>query len=503
MFEEHMDVVQEFTPPQDDTFQLFSGHKESVFCVDFDCTGQYLVSGGQDHIAIIWNVATGVAEFICQGHEDSVHCVKFSPDGAYLCTGDMAGSIRVWLKPLKSVENSLEWKLLTTLNTGDLLWIRWWSPPVNSIIMKSKVDNAGLPNPAVLLAGDEDGLVTAWPVKANLTNTNSAASHAKCLSGTGQPAIDAVILPSSMYTDKPKLAVLYKDGDLRVWDLKTESQITSLQLFSTHSSLSTLCRDLEVYQLISLSPQSLTASSTVMNSSESDVFLITGNGFICPVSLKHTTEMLDSRLKVLDVIKTEDDGSVEALSCSWTHPLFAFGTVTGILGICDTQTLSIRQKWIYIDEDDGQPIGITSLCWSRYKPIFFTTTVKGSLVAWPGISGERIQSPALSSSNQSKDPIPLKIWWGHKAMILDLALPPSNHTTNNNNNVEINSKNGNENAVQLLNNNNNKTLNHFCVQHQMMQLYDSLKLIFPKKQRFLFDLQFLVLVLIRDGACLM
>ncbi|VDQ14553.1 unnamed protein product [Trichobilharzia regenti] len=103
-----------------------------------------------------------------------------------------------------------------------------------------------------------------------------------------------------------------------------------------------------------------------------------------------------------------------------------------------------------------QPIGITSLCWSRYKPIFFTTTVKGSIVAWPGISGERIQSPSLSSptcNHQSKDPIPLKIWWGHKAMILDLALPPSMHNlSNHNNNVEINSEKGNENTLQLLNN---------------------------------------------------
>ncbi|RTG81906.1 uncharacterized protein DC041_0002240 [Schistosoma bovis] len=40
---------------------------ESVFCLDFDSTGKFLASGGQDHIAIIWNATTGEIEFICQG----------------------------------------------------------------------------------------------------------------------------------------------------------------------------------------------------------------------------------------------------------------------------------------------------------------------------------------------------------------------------------------------------------------------------------------------------
>ncbi|CAH8570350.1 unnamed protein product [Heterobilharzia americana] len=414
MNEESMDIVQQFTPPQDDTFKLLSGHKESVFCVDFDSTGKFLVSGGQDHIAIIWNVVTGQTEFTCRGHEDSVHCVSFSPDGSYLCTGDMAGSIRVWLRPMET-ENPIEWRLLTTLNVGDLLWIQWWSPP-----LKGTKITSGLPNPAVLLAGDDDGLVTVWPVRPTLAN--NTANHAKCLSGTGHAALDGLILPSSLNTDKPKLVVLYRNGDLRLWDLKTEQVLDSIQLFSSHSSLSNLCRSLEVFQLIS--PQSFIIQSKCTNLTpivgvdQHDLLLITGNGFICPVSVKYDTEMLNSRLKILDVLKMDDDGSIEALSCSWTHPLFAFGSITGVLGICDTQTISIRQKWTYIDEDDGQPIGITSLLWSRYQPVFFTATVKASIVAWSGVTG----TIERTSTGSVKDPSPLKIWWGHKAMILDLTL---------------------------------------------------------------------------------
>ncbi|CAI2731667.1 unnamed protein product [Schistosoma spindalis] len=423
-----MDVVQYFSPIQDDTFKLLSGHKESVFCLDFDSTGKFLASGGQDHIAIIWNAETGEIEFICQGHDDSVNCVSFSPNGDYLCTGDMAGNIRIWLRPLIE-ENSKEWKLLRTETVNDLLWIKWWISPSNAVPNM----NNKLSKPALLLAGDEHSHVNYWAVSSSISD-----NQGKCISmaytfDLDQAALDGIILPSSANTKNPKLAVLHRNGDLRVWDIKTITLIGSIKLFDKYSSLSNQCGlHLEVYQMISL--QSLKNQSGTNENLNHDLLLITGNGFICPISVKFDGEL---RFKVLDIIKTGDDGSVEALNCSWTHPLFAFGSITGVLGICDAHTIRVRQKWTYIDEDDAQPIGITSLCWSRYKPIFFTATTKGSIVAWCGITG----LTGKSSSGLLTEKIPLKIWWGHKAMILYLTLPPfcksmDNNDNNNNDKIE-------------------------------------------------------------------
>ncbi|KAH8857703.1 Katanin p80 WD40 repeat-containing subunit B1 [Schistosoma japonicum] len=361
VIENSMDVIQFFTPTQDDTFKLLSGHKESVFCLDFDSTGKFLASGGQDHIAIIWNATTCTIEFICQGHEDSVNCVSFSPGGDYLSTGDMAGSIRVWLRPVVG-ENTNEWKLLRTLEVNsDLLWVKWWISPSNAI---RRVNNE-LPNPALLLAGDEQGHVTYWAISP--IPLDETVDQRKCLTNT----------------------------------------------YSWVSSQSAL----------------------------------DGKGFICPVSIKFNEELLNPRFKILDIIKTGDDGSVEALNCSSTHPLYAFGTVTGILGICDAKTNRIRQKWTYIDEDDGQPIGITSLCWSRYRPVFFTATNKGSIVAWCGLTGltEKISS---SSSGLLTEKLPLKVWWGHKAMILYLVLPPFCKSMEDNNNNRIESLNNKEQCIE-------------------------------------------------------
>ncbi|KAH8857702.1 Katanin p80 WD40 repeat-containing subunit B1 [Schistosoma japonicum] len=395
VIENSMDVIQFFTPTQDDTFKLLSGHKESVFCLDFDSTGKFLASGGQDHIAIIWNATTCTIEFICQGHEDSVNCVSFSPGGDYLSTGDMAGSIRVWLRPVVG-ENTNEWKLLRTLEVNsDLLWVKWWISPSNAI---RRVNNE-LPNPALLLAGDEQGHVTYWAISP--IPLDETVDQRKCLTNTyswvsSQSALDGIILSSSINTNNPRLIVLHRNGDLRIWDIKTNCILGDIKLFDKYSYLS---------------------------------------------------KQYNADLEILDIIKTGDDGSVEALNCSSTHPLYAFGTVTGILGICDAKTNRIRQKWTYIDEDDGQPIGITSLCWSRYRPVFFTATNKGSIVAWCGLTGltEKISS---SSSGLLTEKLPLKVWWGHKAMILYLVLPPFCKSMEDNNNNRIESLNNKEQCIE-------------------------------------------------------
>lgn len=113
------------------------------------------------------------------GHQDSVTHVTFSPDGYYLATGDMAGGVRVWLRPSNATN---QWLMVMSETVGDLLWLRWWQPfPASQAGSEKSVTH---PRMVVLAAGDEDGLVAAWSVTArNSSNSKSAPVNAKYFPG--------------------------------------------------------------------------------------------------------------------------------------------------------------------------------------------------------------------------------------------------------------------------------------------------------------------------------
>lgn len=73
----------------------FEAHMPSVYCAAFSPDGTMLVSGGADHKAIIWDVATEQTRLVLE-HSASVLCAAFSPDGAYLVTGCLDGSLALW-----------------------------------------------------------------------------------------------------------------------------------------------------------------------------------------------------------------------------------------------------------------------------------------------------------------------------------------------------------------------------------------------------------------------
>ncbi|THD23134.1 WD-repeat protein 1 [Fasciola hepatica] len=416
------DRVEVFNPPRDDATAVFGEHNESVFCVTFDPTGTLLVSGGQDHVAVVRNVESKQTVFTTEGHQDSVIHVTFSSDGHYLATGDMAGGVRVWLRPSSVTD---QWPMLLSETVGDLLWLRWWQPLSTGEPRAEK--SIASPCPAILAAGDEDGLVVAWSVAPpNPASSQKMSRKAKYFAGAGFAAISGTFYSPSVNTDRPKLVVLYRDTVLKLWDIKTEEVLTSVRLITpahlTGNPDEMQGEDEKTSVFCMTQPHPGTESIH----QHSDLVIVGGMNCLLLAVIKSDKQTALFSSKCLPSILLEDCGSVETMDFSWTHPLFAFGTVSGTIGILDTVPVRIRQKWTYstsIDEEDDT-VGITGLLWSRNTPLLFTSTSDGAVVAWPGLSGSsELVGPAASG------PSPLQIWWGHKAMIMDLALSPASSTT--------------------------------------------------------------------------
>ena len=63
---------------------------------EFLADGKTLVTGGQDNVAKLWDVATGKELHVLRGHGNAIESVAFSPDGKTLATGSWDATIRMW-----------------------------------------------------------------------------------------------------------------------------------------------------------------------------------------------------------------------------------------------------------------------------------------------------------------------------------------------------------------------------------------------------------------------
>jgi WD40 repeat protein len=97
------DNIQLVDQVQGGTVTDLSGHEASVRDIEFDATGQIVVSTSEDRTARLWDAATGETLQILAGHTDLVWDATFIPEGApaaleeiYLATGSADSTIKLW-----------------------------------------------------------------------------------------------------------------------------------------------------------------------------------------------------------------------------------------------------------------------------------------------------------------------------------------------------------------------------------------------------------------------
>ncbi|TGZ74516.1 hypothetical protein CRM22_000889 [Opisthorchis felineus] len=247
----------------------------------------------------------------------------------------MAGGVHVWLRP-ETGQHS--WKLIHSDNVGDLQWLCWWQPSSTCLTK---------PLPAVLASGDSDGLVVLRSISAS--TSKGTTKPVKYIAGSGVPASAATFYLPSINTDRPKLVVLYQNAELRLWDLKTEQLLASVQLDGSRNEPNVggdPGQSPTVFCLACPQPKPLYSQLK-----DRELLAIGGAGVIHVVVIRQTDPSDSSFIaKCISTVETGDDGSVESIDFSWTHPYLAYGTVEGTVGIVDTVKLRVRQKWTYTDQ---------------------------------------------------------------------------------------------------------------------------------------------------------
>eukprot|EP01041_Mallomonas_annulata_P003184 gene3184-6281_t len=74
-----------------------SGHlHHPTYCIVFDNTGNYLISGADDYLVKIWDIERGQLVRTCRGHQGYITIIAVSPDNALIASACTKFSIRIW-----------------------------------------------------------------------------------------------------------------------------------------------------------------------------------------------------------------------------------------------------------------------------------------------------------------------------------------------------------------------------------------------------------------------
>lgn len=89
--------------------RIFKGHDSHVWSVAFSPDGRYVISGGDDWLAILWSVFEGPGiHHVFRGHEAPVRSVDISPDGKWALTGSADKFVKLWSIETGKLEKTLK-----------------------------------------------------------------------------------------------------------------------------------------------------------------------------------------------------------------------------------------------------------------------------------------------------------------------------------------------------------------------------------------------------------
>jgi WD40 repeat protein/serine/threonine protein kinase len=214
----------------------FAGHTGAVLSLEFAPDGATLASAGQDNVAIIWNLSSGLSLETLRGHGSYIRSCAYSPDGQTLLTGGRDAKIKLWrpeayggVKSLQEDGQSAEAVLAARFSKDgssivtanyDKTAALWDAVSLKSV-KRFEEGHEFLASSAVFFAdgtrlatGAGDGTVRLWDVLAG--------TEQQVLRGTG---LNAALDVSE---DGAFLATGSADGRVRIWDAASGKVIENL-----------------------------------------------------------------------------------------------------------------------------------------------------------------------------------------------------------------------------------------------------------------------------------
>ena len=214
-------------------WRTFCGHLGGVRSVAFSPDGRRIVTGSDDQMAKVWEVASGRELLTLKGHRAAVFSVAFSPDGRRIVTGSDDKTARVWDAATGSSLVTLKWHRVTVSSVA-------FSPDGERVVTGSydqtaKVWEAATGRELLLLKGHLGDMtsVAFSPDGHQIVTGNTdctvrlwdAANGSNIVTHQGY---DSAILSAAFASDGQRVVTGYLDGAARVWDSATGKELVAL-----------------------------------------------------------------------------------------------------------------------------------------------------------------------------------------------------------------------------------------------------------------------------------
>ncbi len=227
------------TAPDSIAADLFSGHPNAVYGVDWSPDGKLVASASLDNTVKLWDPSTGKVVARLPGHGDGVSAVAFSPDSKTLFSSSLDRSLKIWNIASRSL-------VKTVAAHSNFVWSLAWSRDGKSVVSGgydnalatwtpdgSKIHSITPGGQPVLAVASAPRAAGGWSV-AGCKNSNAyvvdpGATKPRLTLAGHNGAIEAVVVSR----DGKTIHTGGLDKTIRSWDSKT-GQVT--RAVDAHSS---------------------------------------------------------------------------------------------------------------------------------------------------------------------------------------------------------------------------------------------------------------------------
>ncbi|CAG9789743.1 unnamed protein product [Diatraea saccharalis] len=216
------------------------GHLSAVYCLVFDCTGRYVVTGADDLLVKVWSAVDGRLLATLRGAGAEITDVCASADGALLAAGSVERLVRVWclatgapravLAAHAGTITAVHW----APGAGDVRWLASTSTDGSVAFWTSSSDGQFLSRPVQYVERTRPGachmICAAWSAGGGFLAAGSADHHVRIYmvegAGAGGPrrvleaAVHSDAVDSVAWAHRGlRLVSGSKDGSAALWQL--------------------------------------------------------------------------------------------------------------------------------------------------------------------------------------------------------------------------------------------------------------------------------------------